>query len=180
MPCWSRSPNSIVDAAPRLLPLPSRRTPPTQSIPPAPSTLRKASCSAVWISSISLPAMITIRFCPQRPTSKTNLPTLPSLPTTLSSPAIVPGNRFAASFFTGRWVCYAEKKAHSLVPLLSTTKSAQQVAIPQCFDRRLWEACCESCFRRSQANPFKAKTFTSHPSCRATTENSFFFDLGPT
>lgn len=28
---------------------------------------------------------------------------------------------------THRWVCYAEKKAHTLVPLLSTVQSAQQI-----------------------------------------------------
>lgn len=30
-------------------------------------------------------------------------------------------------FLKRRWVCYAEKKTHALVPLLSTVQSAQQI-----------------------------------------------------
>ena len=53
-----------------------------------------------------------------------------------SHPAIAPNSPFITSNCPGylrrvrltlRWVCYAEKKTHALVPFLSTTRSAQQV-----------------------------------------------------
>ena len=44
----------------------------------------------------------------------------------LSLPATVQGMH-RLSWITCRWICYAEKKSHALVPFLSTVRSAQQI-----------------------------------------------------
>ena len=175
-PCWNRSPSSIVVAIPRHLPRQFLKIPPTRSTPPALSTPKKVSCTVVLIWNTSLLPTITIHFYPLLLTSTTNLPTLPSLPTILLSPAIVPGNPFCRAFFTGRWVCYAEKKTHALVPFLSTTKSAQQVRIPRLFEHRSWGVCFENCFPRWRKTRSTVGTFLSHRSCPATIENSWNLD----
>ena len=47
-------------------------------------------------------------------------------PMLLSLPATVQG-MYRLSWFPFRWICYAEKKSHALVPFLSTVRSAQQI-----------------------------------------------------